>query len=129
LCRERFWIQPRLGEKRLAYAGLALMAAGLAGMALAAQDWLLYPLVGMVAFGSGVGIPSLAGLASNQVEGGSQGRLMGGMQVLLSLTTIIGPTAAGLSFEYIGVPAPYWLGGLLSAVALFLAGRAFRSLT
>jgi MFS family permease len=122
------WIQPRLGEKRLAYAGLGLMAAGLTGMALAAQDWLLYPLVGMVAFGSGIGIPSLAGLASNQVEGGAQGRLMGGMQVLLSLTTIIGPTAAGLSFEYIGIPAPYWLGGLLSAAALFLAGRAFRSL-
>jgi DHA1 family tetracycline resistance protein-like MFS transporter len=120
------WIQPRLGEKRLAAAGLALMAVGLAGVALAAQDWLLYPLVGMVAFGSGISIPSLTGLVSTQVASAEQGRLMGGMQVLLSLTTIIGPTAAGLTFEYLGAPAPYWLGGALAAVALWLVGRAFR---
>ena len=122
------WIQPRLGEKRLAAGGLALMAAGLAGVALATQDWLLYPLVGMVAAGSGLSIPSLTGLVSNQVEGSGQGRLMGGMQVLLSLTSIIGPTAAGLAFEFIGAAAPYWLGGALAAVALWLAWRAFRRL-
>ena len=122
------WIQPRLGEKRMAAGGLALMAFGLAGVALATQDWLLYPLVGMVAAGSGLSIPSLTGLASNQVEGSGQGRLMGGMQVLLSLTSIIGPTAAGLAFEFIGAAAPYWLGGVLAAVALWLAWRAFRVL-
>lgn len=119
-------IQPRLGEKRLAIGGLALMALGLAGMAAARQAWLLYPLVGMVALGSGLSIPALTGLTSSRVEAGAQGRLMGGMQGLLSLTMIIGPAMAGLFFEFIGTSAPYWLGSLLSGAALALAWASLR---
>jgi DHA1 family tetracycline resistance protein-like MFS transporter len=118
--------QPQLGEKRLATGGLALMAIGMAGMAAAQQAWLLYPLVGMVALGSGLSIPALTGLTSSRVEAGAQGRLMGGMQALLSLTMIIGPSLAGVTFEFIGTSAPYWLGSLLSAAALALAYTALR---
>jgi DHA1 family tetracycline resistance protein-like MFS transporter len=119
-------VQPRLGEKRLATGGLALMALGLAGMAAAEQAWLMYPLVGMVALGSGLSIPALTGLTSSRVEAGAQGRLMGGMQALLSLTMIIGPSLAGVTFEFIGTSAPYWLGSLLSAAALALAYTSLR---
>jgi len=120
------WLQPRLGERRLSKSGLALMTVGLAGMAVAWQSWMLYPMVGLVVLGSGVSIPSITGLVSNQVSVGMQGRLMGGTQALLSLTTIIGPTLAGISFEYVAVSAPYWLGSLLSALALFFAYHALR---
>jgi MFS family permease len=120
------WLQPRLGEVKLAVGGLALMAGGLAGMALVQQDWLLYPIVGMVALGSGISIPSLTGLVSQRVSGDAQGRLMGGMQAMLSLTLILGPTLAGLSFQFISVPAPYWLGSLLAGMALLLAQSALR---
>jgi MFS family permease len=120
------WLQPRLGEKMLAVGGLGLMAGGLAGMALVQQDWLLFPIVGMVALGSGVSIPSLTGLVSQRVAGDAQGRLMGGMQAMLSLTLILGPTLAGLSFQFISVPAPYWLGSLLAGIALLLAQSALR---
>jgi len=51
---------------------------------------------------------------------------MGGSQALLSLTTILGPTLAGLTFEYIAVAAPYWLGSLLSSLALLLATLSLR---
>jgi len=119
-------IQPRLGEKRLAIGGLALMALGLAGMAIARQAWLLYPLVGMVALGSGLSIPALPGVTSSRVEAGAQGRLMGGMQGLLSLTMIVGPAMAGLFFEFVGTSAPYWLGSLLSGAALALAYASLR---
>ncbi len=120
-------VLPRLGEKRLAVGGLALMAAGLAGMAAAGADWLLYPLVGLVALGSGVSIPSLTGLASLRAGEGTQGRLMGGMQVLLSLTAILGPALAGVTFEYLGSASPYLLGSLLSAAALAFAVSSTRS--
>lgn len=119
-------LQPKFGEKRLSILGLGLMAAGLAGMAVAQQAWMLYPFVGLVALGSGISIPALTGLVSNQVSAGMQGRLMGGSQALLSLTTIIGPTLAGLSFEHIAIAAPYWLGSLLSAIALLLAYLSLR---
>ena len=119
-------LQPQLGEKRLALGGLALMATGLAGMAAARQAWLMVPLVGMVALGSGLSIPALTGLTSSRVEAGAQGRLMGGMQSLLSLTMILGPSLAGVSFQFIGTAAPYWIGSLLSMAALGLAYAALR---
>jgi MFS family permease len=120
------WIQPRLGERRLALAGLVFMAAGLAGTAAAGEAWQVVPAIGLVALGSGISIPSLTGLISNQVGGASQGRLMGGMQALLSLTSIIGPAMAGLVFERVAVPAPYALGAFLALAALAAALAAFR---
>lgn len=115
------WVQPRLGEQRLSVGGLAFMMLGLAGTALARQAWLLYPLIALVALGSGISIPSLTALVSNQAQASMQGRLMGGMQALLSLTMIIGPSLAGITFEHIAAPAPYWIGSLLSGLAMAAA--------
>ena len=120
------WVQPHLGERRLTVAGLVLMAVGLAGTAAAWEAWMVFPAIGLVALGSGVSIPSLTGLISNQVNGASQGRLMGGMQALLSLTSIIGPTLSGLVFERVAIQAPYGLGALLALSALAVALTAFR---
>ncbi len=49
---------------------------------------------------------------------------MGGQQAILSLTLILGPVIAGLAFDHLGVPAPYWIGGLLAALALLVAAVA-----
>ena len=46
---------------------------------------------------------------------------MGGQQAILSLTLILGPPIAGLAFDRVGVPAPYWTGALLAALALLAA--------
>lgn len=121
------WVHPRLGERSLALLGMALMALGLAGMAAAHRAWALYPLVGMVALGSGLSIPSLSGLASRRVESGVQGRLMGGMQAMLSVAMISGPALAGLAFERLSAGAPYWLGSALSAMALLVVLPGLRA--
>ena len=119
-------LQLRFGERRLAPFGLTLMAIGLAGMALARESWMLYPAVTIIALGTGTSIPSLTALVSLRVSESGQGRLMGGTQTLLSLTNIIGPALAGISFEVIAFPAPYWLGSLLSVFALTVAYSALR---
>lgn len=119
-------LQPRFGERRLVPFGLTLMAIGLAGMALASQSWMLYPAVTIIALGTGTSIPSLTALVSLRVSESGQGRLMGGTQTLLSLTNIIGPALAGISFEVIAFPAPYWLGSLLSVFALTVAHSVLR---
>ena len=46
---------------------------------------------------------------------------MGGQQSVLSLTLILGPAIAGFAFDHLGVAAPYWIGGLLAALALLVA--------
>jgi MFS family permease len=108
-------------EERLGLLGLSLMSLGLAGIAAAPQAWLLYPAVGLAALGSGLSIPSLSSLVSRRVPASEQGLLMGGQQTLLNLTTIIGPSLAGITFEVIAPPAPYWLGSALAAFALLIA--------
>lgn len=117
-------LQPILGERRLAAVGLACLALGMAGIAFTPIAWTLYPWVAVAALGSGASIPSLSGLISARVGESRQGQLMGGMQTLLGLTTIFGPTLAGLSFEQIGVSAPYWIGSGLALLALLSFTRA-----
>jgi DHA1 family tetracycline resistance protein-like MFS transporter len=116
-------LQPRFGEKRLALTGLLLMTLGMAGVALASEAWMVYPIVGITALGSGISIPSLSGMTSNRVPLDEQGRLMGGNQTLLSFTSIIGPMMAGLAFDNIGIGAPYWIGSGLALLALYFAAR------
>jgi MFS transporter, DHA1 family, tetracycline resistance protein len=114
-----------LASVRLFPAGLSFMVIGLAAMAFVTDAWMLFPAVAVVALGTGTSIPSLTALVSLRVPDNEQGRLMGGMQTLLALTNIFGPTLAGVSFEVIAITAPYWLGSLLSVFAL---GVAFMSL-
>lgn len=115
-------LQSRLGETRLALAGLALMALNLGLLALIPQAWMLYPVVGLLALGSGLSIPALTSLVSQRVSEREQGKLFGGSQSLLSLAMIIGPVLAGIAFDLIGVSAPYWIGSLLATTAFVLAG-------
>jgi MFS family permease len=49
---------------------------------------------------------------------------MGGLQAVISATLIVGPVVAGLTFDHVGVPAPYWIGALLAALALLATSVA-----
>ena len=114
-------MQPRFGERRLLLGGLALMALDLGLVALVPYGPLLYPVVGMLALGTGLAIPALTALISLRVSGREQGKVMGGQQAILSLTLILGPVISGLAFDHLGVPSPYWIGSLLTALALLVA--------
>jgi MFS family permease len=116
-------LQPRLGETPLALGGLAIMAIGLALVAVAGQGWQLYVLVGCMALGSGLAIPSLTSLVSRRAGDARQGAVMGGMQAMLSLTLVLGPALAGLLYDRVGPGVPYLSGGLLSGAALVVAWR------
>jgi MFS transporter, DHA1 family, tetracycline resistance protein len=117
-------LQPRFGEERLLIGGLSVMAAGLVLVAIVPYGPLLYPVVGVLAVGVGLAIPSLTALISRRVSGREQGMVMGGLQAVISVTLIVGPVVAGLAFDHLGVPTPYWIGALLAALALLAASAA-----
>ncbi len=87
---------PRLGERRLAQAGIVsyvigLMLVGWAGNSLtAAALGLLFCGAGMGAFS-----PSASALASRQSDGGDRGAVMGVYQAATSLARVIGPFVGG----------------------------------
>lgn len=110
----------RFGGHPLTVGGLSSMSIGLTIMALAREAWVLFPAVTLVALGTGLSIPSLTALVSLRVPDHEQGRLMGATQTLLSLTNIIGPLMAGITFELIALSAPYFLGSILAMFALWV---------
>ena len=115
-------LQPRFGESRLLLGGLALVSLNLLLVALVPSGVLLYPIVGLLALGMGLAIPSLTAIISNRTPAGVQGRLMGGMQAILSLAMILGPVTAGLAFDHLGIFAPYLIGGTLALLSLIVSG-------
>ncbi len=119
-------LQPIFGEQKLTIFGLLCMSLGMAGIAFSPQDTWLYPSVAVAALGSGLSIPSISGLLSLRANAQQQGQLMGGQQALLSLTNIIGPAAAGLLFQFVAIPAPYWLGAGLVLLAFLVAYFEFK---
>jgi MFS family permease len=117
-------LQPRFGEERLLLGGLTLMALNLCLIALVPSGPLLYPVVGILAIGTGLAIPALTTLISRRVSEREQGKVMGGQQAILSMTLVLGPLISGLAFDHLGVPSPYWIGGLLAALALLVSATA-----
>jgi MFS transporter, DHA1 family, tetracycline resistance protein len=115
-------LQPRFGESGLLLGGLVLVSLNLLLVSLVPSGVLLYPIVGLLALGMGLAIPSLTAIISYRTPAGVQGRLMGGMQAILSLAMILGPVTAGLAFDHLSTPAPYLIGGTLAILALIVSG-------
>ncbi len=111
-------LQGLFGETKLAVGGLAATALCLAVVGGSTSGWMLYPVVGALAVGAGLAIPALTALLSRRAPAEEQGRLMGGVQAVLSLALISGPLVAGAAFDALGVPAPYFIGAVLAALAV-----------
>jgi multidrug resistance protein len=115
----------RIGERRTALAGLAMVAAGLAGTALAPSWALLFVALGLVAFGQGLASPTVSSLISHQGAAGEQGRLLGIYQSLSALGRAAGPVAAGVALAHVGPAAPFLSASLVTAgAALVVAAVA-----
>jgi len=110
---------PRIGAGRAAALGIALIAAGLAVLAIVPSLPLLFAPLALIAFGHGTASPSLSTLISHQGGPGEQGRLLGANQSLSALGRVIGPIWGGVALAHVGLGAPF-----LSASALAFAAAA-----
>ncbi len=119
-------LAPRFGEERLVLSGLMLMAATFGLIAVVPQAWMLYPVIGLLAAGSGMVTPSLTSLISQRVSPQEQGMTLGGTQALNSLSMITGPLLAGVVFDVVASTAPYTLGMVLIVAAIATLSLTFR---
>ena len=117
-------LAPRVGERRLAWAGGLLLAAGLALVPLVSTHLALYAALGTLSAGSALATPSVYAVVSRGSSADQQGAALGLTQTAATLGRIVGPMAAGMLIGAHGVSAPFWAGaalGLLGMVAaLFL---------
>ena len=119
-------IAPRVGESRLASIGAAMAMVMFPFAALAPAAWMLYPILGLVAIGTGLGIPSLMSIIAHNAPEAGVGRVMGGVQSVLSACLIAGPGLAGAAHQVIGPPAPYWMGAGFAAAGFLIVSLSGR---
>lgn len=121
-------VQPRLGNEKSVYIGLAFYTAGMLLFAFANQTWLMFAFMVPYCLG-GIAGPALQAIISGHVPSNEQGELQGALTSLMSATSIVGPPLMTNLFAYFtrpGAPvqfagAPFLLGAVLFLASTVLA--------
>ncbi len=116
---------PRIGERRLAQAGVLAYVVGLLLVAVAGNS-LTAAAVGLLFCGAGMGAfsPSASALASRQSHGENRGAVMGTYQSATSLARVLGPFVAGPLYALWGSNSPFIAAACITAPAALLIWRA-----
>ena len=127
------WINPKLGNEKSIYVGMALYTVGMFLFATATQSWMLFVFLIPYCLG-GIAGPAMQAVISEQVPANEQGEIQGTMSSLMSASAIIGPpmmstvfyffTHSEAPFKFPG--APFVLGGLLMLLSTIVAYLSFR---
>jgi MFS transporter, DHA1 family, tetracycline resistance protein len=125
---------PMLGEKKAILIGQIAAVISFTLYGLATQGWMMYAIIALGSIG-GLAGPALQGIISKGVPANEQGSLQGSLASLASLTGVVGPLVANLTFGYfISEAAPikipgiaFFMGAFFSAISLFLILRAFQT--
>ena len=114
------FINPKLGDKKSVYYGIALYALGLTLFAFASSSWMMFAFLVPYCLG-GICGPALQSLISVHVPKNQQGELQGSLTSIMSVTSIIGPLVMTSLFAYFTKPTnPIYFPG-----ASFLLGAVF----
>lgn len=112
-------VNPKIGDEKSVYIGLALYTIGLVLFAFASETWMMFVFLVPYCLG-GICGPSLQSILAVHVPPTEQGELQGAMTSLMSLTTVAGPLLMPFLFTYFTTKAPIHFPG-----APFLAGAIF----
>lgn len=126
-------VNPRLGNEKSTYLGLALYGLGLILMAFATETWMMFAFLVPYCLG-GIAGPALQSSIAGLVQPSEQGALQGALTSLMSLTAIVGPLLMNNLFFYFSKPnapvffpgAHFLLGGLLMVISIWIAYRVFK---
>src|SRR5438132_397870 len=109
-----------LGEAYLSRLGLVLLAAGVVGMPLSQNLWMLAIAVALLPLGTAFTFPCVTALLSRVTAPRERGLYMGMQQTYGGISRIIAPLFFGWAFDHIGVSAPYFFSSAFIAATVFL---------
>ena len=126
------FINPRLGNEKSVYTGLALYALGMLLFGLANQSWMMFAFLIPYCLG-GIAMPALQAVMAGHVPRNMQGELQGAITSLMSAAAIIGPLLMNnLYFYFTHSEAPFLLPGapfLLASILMTVSAViAYRTL-
>ncbi len=113
----------RFGERGLIIGGVVLLLAGLTFLPDTHTLPMLIVLVTILAIGSALVTPPLTSLISKYAGATEYGSVIGVSRSFSSLARVIGPFWGGFVLGTVGLAWPFYTGGVMLLVALFLALR------
>lgn len=122
------YINPKLGNEKSVYIGLAIYSVGMLAFAFANQSWMMFVFMIPYCLG-GIAGPALQAILSGHVPRNEQGELQGALTSMVSLTSIIGPLVMTNLFAWFTRPkaqirfsgAPFLLGSILLMISALVA--------
>jgi MFS family permease len=109
-----------LGEAKLSRLGLVFLAAGVLGMPLSQNLWMLALAVALIPLGTAFTFPCVTSLLSRVIAPGERGLYMGMQQTYGGVARIIAPLFFGWCFDSIGVSSPYFFSSAIILATLLL---------
>jgi MFS family permease len=110
-----------LGEVKLSRLGLLLLAAGVLGMPLAGNLWMLGIAVALIPLGTAFTFPCVTALLSRVISPRERGLYMGMQQTYGGVARAIAPLFFGWSFDRLGVSSPYFFASAFIVATLLLS--------
>src|SRR5213593_4975931 len=109
-----------LGEAKLSRLGLVLLAAGVVGMPLSQNLWMLAIAVALIPLGTAFTFPCVTALLSRVINPRERGLYMGMQQTYGGVARIIAPLFYGWAFDSLGVSSPYFFSSAIIAATILL---------
>ncbi|MDR3509108.1 MAG: MFS transporter [Caulobacteraceae bacterium] len=117
----------RFGEAPMLAIGMAGTAISIGLQPLSNGHWSTITLMGFTALFQSVAFPNAGALMSRAIDENHQGQIMGLNNAAGAIARVGGPLCAGLLFTGISVNAPFIMGAMIVAPAIFLAISAGRA--
>lgn len=125
-------VNPRIGNEKSIYVGLAFYTIGLFSFAFASMGWMMFVFLIPYCLG-GLAGPSLQSTLASLLPPNVQGELQGALTSLMSLTAIIGPLIMNNLFAYFTRPdstihfpgIAFFLGSLAMLSSLIISKLTF----
>jgi MFS family permease len=109
-----------LGEAKLSRLGLILLSAGVLGMPLSRNLWMLAVAVALIPLGTAFTFPCVTALLSRVIAPRERGLYMGMQQTYGGVSRVIAPLFFGWSFDKLGVSSPYFFSSAFIVATIFL---------
>lgn len=128
------YINPKIGNEKSVYTGLAIYSLGMLAFAFANQSWMMFVFMIPYCLG-GIAGPALQAILAGHVPRSEQGELQGALTSMISLTSIIGPLVMTNLFAWFTKPgapvhfsgAPFLLGSILLMISALIAFSVLRN--
>lgn len=110
-----------LGEAKLSRLGLLLLGAGVMGMTLARNLWMLAIAVALIPLGTAFTFPCVTAMLSRVISPRERGLYMGMQQTYGGIARAIAPPFFGWTFDKLGVSSPYIIASVFIVATIFLS--------